>query len=429
MDEPMRHGDESVRGERIYWVTQYVGTPDQPGGTRHYEMASTLRTRGYDVRLVASDLTLTSRRYSRRDGARDRRAIEENVSGVPIVWLPAGSYERNDWRRGVGMALFAWHAAQYLVRDARRSDIIIGSSPQLLAAAAARLAALLRATRFVLEVRDLWPESLTAVSGKRGLLAAALQLLANMLYRTSHAIVILAEGNRARIEHHGGRPARIIFVPNGADSAAFEGPAVAPPPSLSWIADSPTFVYAGAHGPANGLEITIEAASLLKQRGRQDIRVLLVGDGPAKSDLQREAHGRGLTNLVFHDPIAKEAIPGLLRCCAGGLMLLKDAELFRFGVSPNKLFDYLASGLPVITNVPGEVASTVERAEAGIVIRPHDAKGLADAMISIVDGAVTGGNGPSYIREHHDRHVLVDRFSRMIDAISRQKPMRKANVE
>jgi glycosyltransferase involved in cell wall biosynthesis len=411
-----RRGDRPLRA---HWVNQYAVPPDQPGGTRHYDMASALRSRGYDVRVIASDLNLTSRSYSRRDGAYDRRAIVEDVTGVPFVWLPAGVYERNDWRRAFSMLLFAGHTLLFLLRTVRRGDVVIGSSPQLLAAAAARTAALLRGGRFILEVRDLWPESLLGVAGRGSPTAFALRVVADALYRTSDAIVILAEGSRGVIERHGGRPARIVFIPNGVDVDSFTGNTDDLPAGMDWIGGQPTFVYAGAHGPANGLELVLEAAAELQRAGRDDVRVLLIGDGPVKADLQRQAAALELRNVVFNPPVPKSAIPGIMAECAGGLMVLKDVELFRFGVSPNKLFDYLACDLPVVTNVPGSVADTVRRADAGIVTPPRDPVALARAMIRIADGKLSTGSGWAYVREHHDRRLLADRLARVIDAVAR----------
>jgi glycosyltransferase involved in cell wall biosynthesis len=418
VSRPRGVGATSTRQIRVLWVNQYVGTPDQAGGTRHLEMSAALRERGFDVRIVTSDLTLGSRSYSRRDGPADLRTLHEDIEGVPFVWLPAGSYQQNDWRRALSMLVFARHALTHLLRTVRRGDVVIGSTPQLFAAAAARLAAFARGGRFILEVRDLWPESLVAVSGRSGPVALALRIIADALYRSSRAILILAEGNRRPIERHGGRPARVMYVPNGVDLASFERSQTCEVPDLDWIDASPTFVYAGAHGPANGLGIVLAAAEDLQRRGRSDVRVLLLGAGPSKGELQREATRLQLHNLVFHDPVPKAAIPGILRRCTGGLMVLKDVELFRHGVSPNKLFDYLAADLPVITNVGGDVGGTVERSGAGLRVPPGDHQALADAMVAVADGQTFDRLGSAYVRDHHDRIVLAERLAGVIRAVA-----------
>lgn len=380
-------------------------------------MAAELRARTHDVRIIASDLTLGSRTYARRNGPNDRRAIVEDVAGVPFVWLSAGAYERNDWRRAISMLVFSWNVWVHLLRTVRPGDVVIGSSPHLLAATAARACAVVRRANFVLEVRDLWPETLTGMNGRSGALAMGLRVLADLLYRTSHAIIVLAEGNREHIVRRGARPDRITYIPNGVNVDVFTEELRELPAHLAWIESVSTFVYAGAHGPANGLDLVLRGAAELQRRGRDDIRVLLVGSGPSKDDLRREASRQGLTGVVFCDPVPKQLIPSILRRCTGGLMILKDVEVFRYGVSPNKLFDYLASGLPIITNVPGEVARTVQCGQAGIVVPPGDSVALADAMVSITDGNVPSGSGMEYVRKNHDRKVLADRLARVLDAV------------
>src|SRR4051794_36374117 len=157
--------DESIR---VYWVNQFAVTPDQPGGTRHYDMSSELRRRGCDVRIVASDLNLTTRSYSRRRHWWSTRAIHERVADVPFEWLSAGTYAANDWRRAASMGVFAVAVLVHMLasRVRRGSTVFIGSSPQLFAAFATYLAARARRVPFVLEVRDLWPESYTEMTGK-----------------------------------------------------------------------------------------------------------------------------------------------------------------------------------------------------------------------------------------------------------------------
>jgi glycosyltransferase involved in cell wall biosynthesis len=409
---------QKARDRQIFWINQYAVPPDQPGGTRHYEMAAALSAKGRDVTVVASDLNLTTRNYTRRSGPRDRRLIDETIDGVSFVWLPAGNYERNDWRRALSMAVFALQVLKFAVRHVRRGDIVIGSTPQLPAAAAARLAAFVRRARFVLEVRDLWPETLVEVSGRETLLSRALGWLARRLYRTSRAIVILAEGSRAPIERQGGRPSRIVYIPNGVDVAAFSSSAVSKlVPDLQWVQANPTFVYAGAHGPANGLHLVLDAARVLLQRERSDLRLLLIGDGPTKAELVTRARDERLTNVVFHDPIPKHAIPSLLKAATGGLMVLEDVALFRYGVSPNKLFDYLAADLPVITNVQGEVGRIVEDADAGVVIPSSSGELLASAMIEVADPARSFSPGSPYVRAHHDRQQLAARLAQVLKAV------------
>lgn len=402
----------------LYWVNQFAVLPDQPGGTRHYEMSRELVHLGVKTTVVASDLNLSRRTYLRRRGLKDRRHLREEVDGVQFVWLPAGHYQTNDWRRAFSMLVFSLHALWFLFRAPMpRGSVIIGSSPHLPAAAAARVAAFVRRVPFVFEVRDLWPETL-AVSGNRpGIMYRVLRLLADLLYRSSLAIIVLAAGNADRVADRGAPRARIHYVPNGVDPAVFEAEAPTQLPGGVPL-DRRVFLYAGAHGPANGLETVVDAAEVLMQRGEGRAQVVLLGDGPSKAGLVASVRRRGLDNVTFLDPVPKSEIPGLMKSCAAGIMPLADIDLFSYGVSPNKLFDYLSAGLPVITNVPGDVARMVLEARAGIVVPPADVPAFADAMVRVLDGDEIFESGLSWIRKHHDRTLLARRLVGVIEAVS-----------
>lgn len=395
----------------LYWVNQFAVAPDQPGGTRHFEMSRELIRMGIATTVVASDLNLSRRAYLCRESPRDRRHLRGDADGVPFVWLPAGHYQANDWRRALSMTVFSLHVLWFLLRAPMPAgSVIIGSSPHLLAAAAARVAAFVRLTPFVLEVRDLWPESLD-VAGRRGPMYWLLRKIADTLYRTSPSIIVLAAGNADRVAARGVPHERIHYVPNGVDPSVFEGAEPMPLPEVP--PNRQVFVYAGAHGPANDLHTVLDAAELLQDHEGDKAHVLLVGDGPSKAHLVASARRRGLDNVTFLDPVPKAEIPGLLKSCAAGIMPLADVELFSYGVSPNKLFDYLSAGLPVITNVPGDVARMVREAGAGIVVPPADAGALADAMIQVLE-TESLASGLAWIREHHDRATLARQLARAL---------------
>lgn len=399
-----------------YWINQYAVAPDQPGGTRHFEMARHLNEQGVPICLVASDLNLTLREYLRRRGASDRRRIHEVIEGVPVVWLPAGDYDANDWRRALSMVTFSlwvfWHLLSVPVS---RTTSFIGSTPHLLAAAATWIAARIRRVPFVLEVRDLWPESMVGVSGERGLLVPALRVLSDVLYRRADAIVVLAKPNIDRLVERGAGRSKISYIPNGVDADAFE--AESSPCSIALPEDRKVFAYTGAHGPANGLDVAVRAGSILEERGEDEIEILLVGDGPAKESLRALAAEMGVDNVRFEDPIPKSEIPSLLEQCHGALMLLADVEVFRYGVSPNKLFDYLMASVPVIANVPGAVERIVEEAEGGVVIQPADPEALADAISKLARGDRWRTPGPEYIRANHDRRMLTISLSDTLEEL------------
>jgi glycosyltransferase involved in cell wall biosynthesis len=208
-------------------------------------------------------------------------------------------------------------------------------------------------------------------------------------------------------------------VPNSVDPGLFAGDAGPSPAALP--AGTFCAVYAGAHGLANDLDTLLGAARLLRERGDTRVQIVLVGDGTEKPRLVETARAEGLGNVTFLDPIPKSAIPGLFSQCHAGILVLRDVPLFRYGVSPNKLFDYMGAGLPVVTNVQGECTDIVTRARCGIAVTPGDPAALADGLARLAAdpaAAALGDAGRSYVLAHFNRDHLVGRLRGLLDAVS-----------
>jgi glycosyltransferase involved in cell wall biosynthesis len=404
----------SDRKPHLLIVNHFALAPDMGGGTRHIELGRELIRLGWDVTIAASDFHVLERRYLRRSSADDRRVLDESIDGVRMRWFWASAYERNDGRRIANWLSFA----RSLTRErwtGTAPDVVLGSSPQLFAALGGwRVARRLRVP-FVLEIRDLWPESLDVAGTRRGAGYWGLWTLARFLYRSAARIIVLARGVQTYLVHHGIQPERIVYVPNGADVSAF-----APPSARS--GDGVRVVYAGAHGPANGLDVVLDTAARLRHEKR--LQFVLVGDGPAKAGLVERARSAGLTNVTFHDPVPKSQIPALLASCDAGLMVLKDVPLFSFGVSPNKLFDYWGAGLPVVCNVPGEVASWVRESKGGLQTANASAEALEQSLRALVamsadERRSLGLSGRAWVTREHDRPVLAGRLDAAVRPLVR----------
>ncbi len=406
-----------------YWVNQFAATPETPGGTRHFEFASRLGKLGVPIDIVAADVNLTSRRYTRRSGPLDLRRIRESIDGVTFHWLHTLTYDVNDWRRSLGMLRFAQSAFTFLLRaPIARGSVFLGSSPTLFAALAAERAARLRGARFVLEVRDLWPESLVEMTGREGPTSAALRRIADHLYRRAERIIVLADKNRDAIAARGVPADRFVYVPNSVDLDFFARRRV-PAPVMAGVPDGRVVaVYAGAHGPANDLGTVLDAAAIL--RGASAIHLVLVGDGTEKQALVERARSLRLDNVTFIPPVPKQEIPAVFARCDVGVLTLRDVPLFRSGVSPNKLFDYMAAGLPVVTNVAGDCADIVTASRAGFTATPGSAEALAGALraaeaLDPEQRARLGAAGRAYVAQHYNRDRLVHR---LVDVLAAPPP-------
>ena len=401
------------RTRRLLWINHFALPPDEGGGTRHFDTARELVRRDWSVSLAASDFHYASRRYIRRKDEQVVRAITEQRDGVEFNWLWSAPYTRNDWRRGWNWLSFSRSLLRW-EPPAGRPDVVIGSSPHLFAALAGARLAGRWGVPFLLEVRDLWPESMIAVGGRKGVAFRVLDQIARFLYRRADSIICLAKGTAHYLEEERlVEPDRLVYVPNGVDPEACR---VVNRP----VRETFTVVYAGAHGPANGLDRVLEAARLL--RARSECRFLLIGDGPAKEGLVRCAREWGLDNVEFRDSVPKSSVPSTLAEADAGLMVLRDTPLFSFGVSPNKLFDYLGASLPVICNVPGEVAEMVREASAGVQAQSSSAEALAAAVVELADRspearAQMGRSGRSWVLDQHGRSRLAERLDDMLQSV------------
>lgn len=398
---------------RCWWINHYACPSDEPGGTRHHALASHLNAEGIDTTLIASSFHYT-RLTERLDDGESIRI--ENRDGVRYAWLRTRPYTSNPLAKLGNMHSFASHlrrAADSLSLD--RPDVIIGSSPHLYAADAARRLANRWGIPFCCEVRDIWPGSLIDIAGASPWNPVVMHMgrIERRVYRAAERIFTLLPGSESHIHRHGGRDGAVVWIPNGVD------PSLLPKPAPPTPGGPFTVVYAGAHGVANGLDSVLDAAAILQRdHGPEDIRFLLIGDGPRKPGLVQRAASESLRLVEFRDPVPKSQIHEVLRDADACLMPLKRGNVFRHGISPNKMFDYLGVARPVIFSVDTPV-NPVEEAGAGLTIPPEDPMALAEAVLNIASSSVEertamGERGRAYVLEHHDLSKLAGKVAQAL---------------
>jgi glycosyltransferase involved in cell wall biosynthesis len=182
-------------------------------------------------------------------------------------------------------------------------------------------------------------------------------------------------------------------------------------------------MYLGAHGQANALDVLIRAAKILQDRGYREIRFLLVGDGPEKPGLMALAKELGLRNVEFREPVPKSEVPKALREADAFLVQLGGTEVYRYGISSNKLFDFMAAGKPVFSSVAAP-KNPVEEAQCGFTIPPRDPEALAEAIVKLYrmppeERAEMGERGREYVEEHHDIRKLAERLEQVLGEAAR----------
>lgn len=391
---------------RLWIVNHYALPPGATGGpTRHLGLSRALRDRGHEVTILASVFDHYARRHHRQlDG--DSWRVEE-IDGVRYVWIATPPYG-STVRRVVNMTAFAARAP----RVARQlpgppPDVVIGSSPHLLAPLAAKRIARSHRAGFVLEVRDLWPQSLVDLGelSARHPAVLALERLEGHLYRTADELVTVLPAADGHFLERGASSDHLHVIPNGVELTDRPTP-------TAHRSGRFTAVYAGTMGLANGLGLVIDAADVLRMRGRDDIDIRLVGSGPEQAGLR--ARAAALAHVSVEDAIPAEEVPQLLASADAGLLVLRDSPVFRRGISPTKLFDYLGAGLPVITSVrsPSDVAAD---AGAGLRAEPGNAESLADALetlagMSRAERERMGARGRAHAESHHSFAALAEQY-------------------
>ncbi len=389
---------------RVLYFHQHFTTPDGSSGTRSYEFSRALVARGHRVTMVCGksatggvNLPWDERRHWHRG----------DVDGIDVIVLPLGYSNRT------GLARRSWIFLRYAWRSigialTQDHDLLFATSTPLTAALPGIAAKLLRRSQpFVFEVRDLWPELPRALGMKNPLLLGGMSLLEWMAYRCADACVGLAPGIVDGIRRRAPAGRRIEMIPNGCDLDLFT-PAKRGPLGLPGIGpDDFVAGFTGAHGVANGLDAVLDAAADLKRRGRRDIKLVLIGDGKCKDALVQRASREGLDNVLFLPPVKKTEIARITASFDCGLQILADVPAFYYGTSPNKFFDYISAGLPVVTNYPGWLADLITQHGCGLAVAPNSPVAFAGALCELKDGAELWQKmRPS------TRKLAVERFAR-----------------
>lgn len=361
---------------RVLYFHQHFSTPQGTTGIRSYEMARRLIARGHEVTMVCgryqggqTGLTSPFVRGCRRG----------RVDGIDIIEFDL-AYSNSDGfiKRAMTFMKFALNSIGLALTE--HYDVLFATTTPLTAGIPGIFARGLRGKPFVFEVRDLWPELPKAMGVIRNPLAlGAMSLLEWISYHSAQRLIGLSPGIVEGIARRGISRNKILLVPNGCDLDIFAA-TVAPWRPEGVNEKDLLAVFTGTHGIANGLGAVLDAAAELKRRGREDIRLLLIGQGKLKPLLQAHAEREGLHNVVFHPPVSKARLAGLMAGSDLGLQILSNVPAFYYGTSPNKFFDYIASGLPVLNNYPGWLAEMITKAECGFAVPPDDPKAFADAL-------------------------------------------------
>lgn len=366
---------------KLLYVHQHFVTPKGAGAIRSYAMAQSMIQRGHQVTMVCGSIGGGTTGLTGPFIKGMRRGF---VDGIDVVELDL-EYSNSDnfLKRSVTFSRFAFRGAALALRE--KYDVIFATTTPLTAGVPGILARWLRGKPFVFEVRDLWPELPKAMGViTNPLILGAMTVLEWTSYRSAHRLIGLSPGIVDGIARRGVERERIALVPNGCDLDIFTDKVVPWRPE-GVNKDDLMAVYTGTHGAANGLDAVLDAAAVLKQKHRNDIKLVLVGQGKSKPALTERARREQLDNVIFHDPVKKMELAGLMASANVGMQILANVEAFYFGTSPNKFFDYIAAGIPVLNNYPGWLAGLIEQNQCGFAIMPNDPDAFAESLMTAAD--------------------------------------------
>jgi len=407
----------------ILYLHQYFITPKQEGGTRSYENAKRFLRNGHQVTIVTSGLM--NPEFPVKEGD---QYTEYDCEGIRIFSIAAGY---NDARAGTGMGgirrLFQFRAFAKLAikvgKELGKHDVVFATHTPLHIGLAGSALARRLDVPFVFEVRDLWPDALINIGAlKNSLGIAYLRYLERKIYHLADRIVTLSPGMKAGVCAQGISEDKVTVAPNSSDLEMFH-------PSLNGghhrarlkFEGKFAAIYFGAMGVANGLDYALDAATTLREKKRDDIVLILHGDGGEKQRLINEAKQRNLKNVIFSAPLPnKKDVAQLVATCDVGMTIYKATKEVSW--SPNKLFDTLAAGKPVVINLGDWLGKIVTDNDCGRAVSPNAPHELAEALIEMADSPETikkmGGNSRKTAETLFARDIIAERIERvLLDAV------------
>jgi len=364
---------------KILLINQAFVSPEEPGHTRHYELAQYLRQHGHELVIVGSDLNYqTGQRIVQHTGL----SVDQDINGVHVIRAfiyPA--LHRSYFWRVVSFISFMFSSVVTSLR-VKDVDLVMGTTPPIFQAVSVWLISWIRRKPFLLEVRDLWPEFGVGMGVlKNPIIIRLARWLEKFLYGQADKILVNSPAYVKYMLARGVDRQKIAFIPYGADLEMFN-PHVDGTLFREKLKLRSRFLvlYAGALGQANDIYTLIRAASRLKSEDH--IRIVLLGDGKEKENLQAEVQRLGLENVTFVNPIPKKDMPQALAAADVCLAILQEIPEFRT-TYPNKVFDYMAAGKPTVLVIDGVIRDVIETSGGGVYVPPGDDKQLAACLIDL----------------------------------------------
>lgn len=407
---------------KILLINQAFVSPDEPGHTRHFEMAKFLQTRGHELVIVASDLNYqTGQRTVERKGI--RVAAEQIIDGERILraYIYPALHRSYFWRI---ISFFSFmFSSVWTALKVTEVDLVMGTTPPIFQAVSAWFVAWTRRKPFLLEVRDLWPEFGVSMGVlKNPLLIALGRGLEGFLYARATHILVNSPAYKDYMIGKGVPDNKITFIPYGTDVDMFnpqvDGSSVRAELGLQ---DKFVVLYAGALGQANDIDTVLRAAERLK--GDNEIYFVLFGDGKERPRLQSEAEQMKLSNVIFAGVRPKREMPSVVASANVCLAILQDIPMFRT-TYPNKVFDYMAAGRATVLVIDGITRTLIESSNGGVYVEPGDDELLAKTILELSKDSARvdrmGQSAREYLVKHLDRRDKLNETLKLLNRLTNE---------
>ena len=387
----------------ILYFYQYFTTPKGSYGTRVYEFTKRWYEKGHHVTVITGV-------YAKSDIRADKFIENQEFNGVNVKIINISIDNRKSTLRRI------WSFFQYMLVSCwyaltLKADVVISSSGPLTVGLPGLVARYLRGRKFIFEIRDLWPEvaiELGIIHNR--LLIKAAYWFEKKCYKASTHIIALSPGMKADIENRFGY-SNITSVTNSANIDLFG--TLVKEPDLKGLIPMTYAIYNGNIGEVNNSIWLYNAAKVLSENGREDINIVLIGEGQQKSELEQKAMSEGITNFLMLGMLPKNQLVAYIQNALVSLVPLKKVKVLDTS-SPNKFFESLAAGVPVIQNTNGWMKDYLERNNVGFTLSPDDPTALANLLIELLDRPEDvkemGARAKELAAKEFDKDILADRM-------------------
>lgn len=408
----------------IWIFNHYAVGPGSPGFTRHYDLAKELVKKNIAITIIASSFNYQTRQEERTYKKNEWYQIE-NVNGVRFIWIKTMKYKKNDYKRVFNMLEYS--VKSYFIKNVLK-DIpthVIGSLMHPFAAIAGAKVAKKKKALFIFEERDLWPQSMIDLGNEspNSIKIKLLRRIEKWLIDSADKVLLLFDKAKGYMIEKGVQEEKLMVVSNGVELKNYNNVNVKE--LRSEVKDvfeenkgKFIVVYTGAHGMANNLDMVLDSAKELQNKQEDNIHFVLLGNGVHKENLISRKVEENIENVTFLESINKDDIPSFLSKANIGLLPLHDSPVFNWGISPNKMYDYMAAKLPVVILTDIE-KDALHESNPSILISKEQTRNLVEQLIELNnnrDMALEIGElGYQFIEKYCSWEVLANNFLKQLN--------------